>query len=586
MSTHDVWTYMADKHGRSVATSIQAAEFRSKLLVSELSLLWLSHLQAIDAAFGTTQQAATSIRQFIRFVDANCTEVTPSITGQGDYLGYLLVGWHQSLRANSITEKRYALVVTLLRRAEHGGAALQPSLRLIATQAQFGRKSGRIDEALDEFNNAERRLQTRVATADVQCVEERLERGLALYGGNEEFRGLIKFATMQTSYGSVLDELRSNTGLVAAVERAYGAALPAGRDAARLTTRILGLLISPSPLELISFHVLIQWASGVAPEQVRDLRLNDMTFDDVGVTWLSRKNRAHKDIRMVFRGNEPWRVAGLLRRLNGATRLAREFAGIDRSLTTFTGIATNDARALAFKQQPLPNPTLKGWFTHHSLEMSAPYDFRRIRKTHTAIRAGITETAELAAQPDHSIHVFLRHYASTRTSLVRSGQTIIQAQERVVERALGPRARAIGSSAQEAASTLSTEGDIRSVAKDVAERSDVERSLTGSACSNPMNSPFLPAGDLCTKAPFACLLCPNAVIFNDHAPQLLLMRDSLEQQRLTVGPSEFAATGLPFADALDDYLGQMDAITLQEARAAVSSGAETLNLSMSDRIRL
>lgn len=287
-------------------------------------------------------------------------------------------------------------------------------------------------------------------------------------------------------------------------------------------------------------------------------------------------------MKMSFDGAEPWTTVGLMKRVVHATSTAREIAKSERVFTTFT-VSTRSEGAMLFKPMPHPSPTLLDWFKKHKTSSSEPHDLRRIRKAHKAVRIGVLTSAEEAASPDHTIDTLGRYYSHSATSVQRSGRIVALAQQRVLERRKDRRARVIAASAREVAEEGTS--DLQSVAAGVAERGETERSLTASACSDPLASPYANAGEWCTKAPFACLLCPNAVIFAEHAPQLLLMKQALIDRRSHVRPDEYAADVHPYVLAATDYISQLDPDVVRAASESIANGSEYLNLALPDRVQ-
>lgn len=580
-----IWIYTAENHGRSRAIYLRLADYRNRIIGGELATLWLSHCQVASVRYGTAQHSAMAVRKLLRFFDSRLDSSVASLSGAGDELGILFLEWQQSLLASNLSEKYFFLVISLLRRAAYDGLQLQPALLLLVSQPLNTGLRLRTDTPLDEFTNADRVALTRAATRDVDQAEARLARGATLWEDNSAFRALIAFAADQITYAPVLHAICSDPILATDIERASGTTIPTGRGGAQRATRMIGSLIAPTPLECMSYQILIQWATGVAPEQVRDLTTDGITFGSSGVEWVTMKHRARRMIHLSFDGVESWQVAGLFKRLLCSTAIVREISGSNRAFTTYTLGGQADRRALAIKPMPFPKPSLLTWLESRSVEVLPPFDLRRIRKSFTAVRAGITDSPELAAQPDHSLNTFVQHYASTTTTLTRAGRVIIRAQNQVVERAASHHARVIPTNAEAFSETAESDLAIHELAVTVADRDFDERSLTGSACVDPLDSPFSRKGEMCTKAPFACLVCPNAVIFNDHAPQLLLMQKALEDQRLLLAPDEYGAAIAPLLEALQSYLEQMDEWTLDAARKSIAAG-EMLRLPFGSRVAL
>jgi len=556
---------------------LRPSDYRNSMLCSEMAGLWVRQARASSWKLGTAQQSAGAVRDLVRFLDKRRPHGGYSLVGPGDDLGDELISWRDDVRARG-RDRMWRATLLLLRRARFEGFQLQPTLLLLATQAGWAYKSSGAETPLDEYSNAERIAQMRAATASVEACETRLSRGFALFESDDRLKNAVAFAQSTRPYLAIAAAVRGDRHLADGMESALQAPLPA--TPLRLVQSI-GSLLSPTPLELMSFQILLMWGTGLAPEQVRDVHTDDIELEPGRLRWESFKARSRTLMRLQYEGDEPWRVPSLMRRTAESTAIARSYAGSNRIFTTFTVSALGQG-ALTFKPMPHPSPTLRDWLRDQGIQSSEPHDLRRIRKAVKAMRAGVSSSAEEAARPDHSLRTFSRHYAGTTTSLSRSGRVIIQAQERVHARVSQHRAVVVPTSSSTAAQSH-VDGDVQSVANQVAASSPVERSLSASACSNPTSSPFMPNGQWCTKAPFACMLCPNAVIFNDHAPQLLLMKAEVQARRDTTAPDEYAAVLLPVADAIDDYLGQMSASVLQGAQARIEREEESLVLPLTQR---
>lgn len=575
----DIWSFTGDSGGHTRTSWLHAGKFINKLLARELADLWSRHARASGWSYGTASHAAMGIRRFVRFVDDMHPSGHMSLTGPGDRCGAALLAWRKSLRENRETDKWWRHVVVLLKRAHFEELGLQPTLALTATQAGWSFKSATTETPLEEYSNAERLDQTRIATDDVAKCEERVRRGSSLYLNDARFRELIAYAQTESQWSAIVQVVRSDDQLLNRIEVALESRLP---DSAGDVVRAIGSLIAPTPLELISFQVLLQWDTGLAPEQVRDTRTDQITLGESSLYWISPKSRSRRVMKMNFDGREPWTTVGLMKRVVRATTLARTIAKTERVFTTYT-VAPRSTGAMLFKPMPHPSPTLADWFKEHKTKSSEPHDLRRIRKAHKAVRIGVLSTAEEAASPDHTIDTLGRYYSHSATSLQRSGRVVTLAQGRVLERSLDRRARVVVAAAADVARDDTS--DNQRLAAEVAERSAAERSLTASACSDPLASPYAEAGEWCLKAPVACLLCPNAVIFADHAPQLLLIRRALMDRRSSVRPDEYAADVHPYVAAAEDYIAQLAPDVVRAASESIERGSEYLNLPLQQRVQ-
>ena len=201
----------------------------------------------------------------------------------------------------------------------------------------------------------------------------------------------------------------------------------------------------------------------------------------------------------------------------------------------------------------------------YALSISKPYDMRRLRKTVKSARAVLIGTLNGAAGDDHSIEVFRNHYAQTTTVHTIAAQTVLRAQQKVLDRARkGP------TFVDVAAKALVVNGadpELAVIANTVAAESPLDQQLSITGCRDPYHGPADLPGTLCHASPSMCLQCRNAVIFRDHLPRLVAYRTTLTEIEKTMAPISFAETYGEQMVNVDAVLARFSDDEIERARA-------------------
>ena len=165
-------------------------------------------------------------------------------------------------------------------------------------------------------------------------------------------------------------------------------------------------------------------------------------------------------------------------------------------------------------------------------------DMRRLRKTVKSARAALLGTLAGAAGGDHTVEVFRDHYAQTTTVHTIAAQTVLRAQQKVLQRASqGP--TFVAATAAEVAESP-TDPELAEIAATVAAETPTEQELTIAACRDPYDAPFMDQGSLCHASPSMCLQCRNAIVFRDHLPRLIAYREALDAIENNTPPRVFS----------------------------------------------
>jgi hypothetical protein len=309
----------------------------------------------------------------------------------------------------------------------------------------------------------------------------------------------------------------------------------------------VGAFLAPDDEYLLAIRILLHLQTGWSPEESVGLRRTDVEFGDDAVRVRATKLRAQR-IRWhtLTSPSEPpwgWKAGDLLRRAAHAMRHAHALTPAE-PLFWVAGIRSlheqpdHEYPQFSIRARYFGHPnSLRNIIERHGLSITEPHDMRRLRKTVKSARAALLGTLNGAAGDDHSVEVFRGHYAQTTTVHTIAAQTVLRAQQKVLERATnGPTFVAAA-----AADVVNTQPDpeLAALAAAVADETPTEQELSVAACRDPYHAPFGQVGSLCHASPSMCLQCRNAVVFADHLPRLLAYRDVLDDIEKVTPPTVF-----------------------------------------------
>ncbi|MEV4840383.1 hypothetical protein AB0K05_38165 [Nonomuraea sp. NPDC049486] len=432
-------------------------------------------------------------------------------------------------------------------------------------QASTGVPQGESSE-LDEFPRKDKLTMVRAAWAAVVALEKRLAAGwdTAAQGRHPDngcwmsvadlLWGLAHAAITPRDINRHLPVVRLwPAELVDHVARPDGTLPHFAKQA--LNRRLVGQLW-PTSLDLHAFRILLMDATGHAPEEVSALRENDVEFVPGGVRLTLVKLRARRRSHRSFRDTSPSEVADvgeaeefrdrprrepgvIVRRLMAVTENARLRAA-DPEGKLFSRACMENDLTLRFSEWNPESPRARfgEWLRQNQITVSGDPDIRRLRKS-TKVEKVVAARGHIAdAADDHYEETFRGHYAQGTTLRVISGEVINAAQDHWFQQALdGP--TMLTAQAAEDTTTLQALGLTEQQA-DKLIQGELDMGITH--CKDPYDSPFSPAGELCSVAPLRCLECRNAWVLPSQLPQLLLFRDHLDRVRQRLTPVQF--TGL------------------------------------------
>ncbi|WP_217370842.1 hypothetical protein [Nonomuraea antri] len=585
--------------------------YQCSALVAELADEWVAYVALARGTASLAYSLRLAIRDLAEYVDRHCeAPQAASLTEDRPDLAALISEMWRTLPSrygagSSVPVQRAQSLHVLVRfRAQRQDAVVAAGLlRLVS--ASHGVPVGKSRE-LDEFSRQEKRSLIRVAWEGIRQAEERLERGRALIAsaaGHPDEHGWLNAGNLLWALAerqlSAVDIVAGLPPLASWPEELVGlASLRAPVRALLARYQLVTVLVSllyPRDEDLYGFQVLLMAATGRASEEVAGLNVDDVEFTPSGVRLTMRKKRAHAVRHQVFDagevdaftpgGRDGRNAAEAVRRLMALTERARRDCILDPMPLFLRAAASKKGRLLRFSRLgDIVGRTISfsQWTKSHGLELSAPIDIRRLRKSGKvekviARRGVVSDIAD-----DHTVETFKGHYAHGTTVHVVSGHVVNQAQktwfeaatagpvslsETAVEELEQPEALdALGISREQAGQIIAGELD-----------------MGVTTCRDPFNSPYSKQGELCAVAPLRCLECRNAFVLPSNLPQLLLFSDHLEQLRLRLSPPHFHALwGQSWAN-LRAVLSERTAAEIAAARDLIRQDEVSLQLPLAAR---
>ncbi|MFD4974953.1 hypothetical protein [Streptomyces sp. NPDC058424] len=559
---------------RNLTSRILPGNHTCSQLAAELADEWVEYVDAAGVAAGTVQCYQQAIKSLCTSVDMQLGENASRATLACDQpdLGRVIAAWERTLPSgfapNSMrpTILSGAIRTLIRRRAEHPHRPVAERVAGLA-KAGSGVPIGENNE-LDEFSREDKQAMVRAAWAAVIALEKRLEAGWRTAGQGRHPQGDSWMSIPNLLWGLAHDavtpaEISDGLGppggwteeLRECIRRPDGS-FPA-TTARTVLTRWLVAQLWPNTLDLHAFRVLLVDATAHPPEEMSKLTEGGVEFTPGGVRLtLVRKRakrryyRAFKDASVemadVIESKEfrdlPRREPGVIvKRLMGVTERARERAA-DPERNLFVRAVVDVDRKLKFCEwnPEAPLARFSAWLQAHGVTVDGKVDIRRLRKSGkvekvVASRGHIHEAAD-----DHYEETFKSHYAQGTTLRVISGEVINSAQEHWFSQALqGPTVLS-----QEAVAAAGESTRLQALGLTAQEANDLvqgELDMGVTHCKNPYDSPFSPAGELCSVAPLRCLECRNAWVLPSQLPQLLLFSDHLARVRQRMTPARFTA---------------------------------------------
>jgi len=334
-------------------------------------------------------------------------------------------------------------------------------------------------------------------------------------------------------------------------------------------------LVIPHLMYLRAIQCLFLLRTGWSPEEILYLQHSDIEFGDTVIRVATQKKRAstfrHRELSSQSREDKGWgwSPGDLLRRAAHAMRIAQKQAVGNSDF--WVGSLSRERPRKRRSNLPLwlstlpetPQFSFSVLVNRTGLDISAPLDVRRLRKTHKSAKAVLLGTLAGSAGDDHSIEVFRTHYAQSTTVHTIAAKTVLNAQQLVMNR-MGP---AVVSEPAANALEYHRGNQIGDAAEQTTQETPADVELSVSSCIDPTNPPHTTDAQ-CFDAPRMCLTCTNAVIFQDHLPRLVAYRQILKDLEPEMAPQQFAALYGQQIINIDAALSQFPEEVVAAAQAA------------------
>ena len=587
---------------KDVTITLDPANYGCSALVAELADEWVSYLSLSNGAAGLAYHYRKSITEFAVYADEHCVSpASLSLANDHPDVAHLASEWWRTiptghLAGSVIPAMRARALRGLMKfRAQREDVVVSEGvLRLIS--APHGVRAGKSTE-LDEFSRSEKRALIRAAWDGIRQVEDRLAKGQAMIasaGGHPDQHGWLDAGNLLWALArgelSVADIVAGLPRLsLWPVELSEFASMRTPLRPINFRHQLVAVLVSmlyPRDADLYGFQVLLMDATGRAPEEVSGLDEADVEFTPSGVRLTMTKSRAHLVRHQVF-GNcntENAAVSGrdvaeVVHRLLTVTDRARQDCALEPKPLFLRAAARDQGRVLGITRlgETGARETFTWWTKFHGLDLSAPVDLRRIRKSGKVEKVIATRGVVSDIADDHTVETFKGHYAHGTTVHVISGHVVNQAQRSWFDAAVNGPITLDGAAVEELEDSPAL--DALGITSDQAGQiiaGELDMGVT--SCRDPYDSPYSKQGDLCAVAPLRCLECQNAFVLPSNLPQLLMFSDHLQQLKLRLSPPHFHTVWGQSLTNLHTVLVERTAVEINAARSQIRD--ETLSLQL------
>lgn len=575
--------------------------YRCSKLAEQLADEWeFRHRRAEPSRFGPQAQRQ-AMRSFLTHIDASGATVPANmgLEQEAETFLFAFLDWEQKraseVPSRSTLVKRQAMqVLSLIQQRASRGLSVCPE---ILVRCQNGSSFGtRQDRHLEEFSRDELKRFVHQARIDIRADRARLTKFRALINDHKEAN------PAESTFRSIMSKVHENELFAEDLAKLYDSPsdvpLDLGRYAGELGITIrnsgsrkwlnlmnlLQRLLHGSERELVPPLLMLIYKTGLTYDEIRSLKISDITFGSSEITVRSFKRRANEEVVHRFpiisrdRGSS-WSTYGLLKYLIWLTQPARDEAPkAQADLLLMTHYVANGHRYTI--QATHRKYRLVHWFKDNNLKYSAPANWNRLRKSHHTVRA-LNSSDPRAARSNHSSEVFESHYLSTKSVLEKSGQSYIGSADIAFQDAISkPHVETVWAAKENASLG---KPDMLNALEESRTDSPTDRSVTVGKCSDMHGSPFDDTG-LCSEQVRLCMVCPNALILKDHLPQVLILKNHLQEMRKLSDPVHFHNHYSPIFDSIEDVLSKFEDSDLAVARGKVEQGKEFLRIPASMRV--
>ena len=326
----------------------------------------------------------------------------------------------------------------------------------------------------------------------------------------------------------------------------------------------------PTMPAVVAFRLLLGMTSGIVPDGLEDLGLEDVDWAGNATVLLDYvKGRTRRESL-----NLPAEAVRVLRRWLEYSAVLRPFAAQPDRPALWLAYHRSGQERVAVAR--FNDETMRRWARAQELagEDGRPLILHRsrIRTTFEHRKDKSAWTGRATIDPNHSARVEGDHYLAPVTPAhVDALATVIEeAQADLVRKARTP----LVLSGEDAASAA---GQLPARIAHLALTDQVVKELVGgrrdvftAACADQLAGLHGPKGQPCPARPWVCLLCPLAVFAPRHAANLLRLKAFFARQFRQMPVPQFLAVFGPYAHRLDaDILPKFAPAVLADAAAGV-----------------
>jgi hypothetical protein len=311
----------------------------------------------------------------------------------------------------------------------------------------------------------------------------------------------------------------------------------------------LGHELLPTYADIYPHYLLIIIGTGMTPAEAQEITVDSLRNPRSGrADLVVRKDRKGAEISRVVADTGAFSVGGLVRSLETLTRHVRHLApgGLAMNRHLFMCLTT---RGTGIMRDPFHEDEYARWsralIEKHKLTDDDGTPLTSLRPTR--FRKSFKEAEYRAAggqletmSSEHSPDVAYRHYVNIESLRPLHDASVLRGLEDARDSALA--VRVLLASDEEALLA----GKIQKVAVKLALSEEKTRMLAGhgteaflNKCSDPLDSPVTPKGQICEVADWACPDCPNVVWTEYQLPRVLHYMRGLEAQYEVMDPEEW-----------------------------------------------
>ncbi|PRX96241.1 hypothetical protein [Allonocardiopsis opalescens] len=335
----------------------------------------------------------------------------------------------------------------------------------------------------------------------------------------------------------------------------------------------------PTMRVVVAFRVLLGMTSGIVPDGLQDLRLEDVDWaGDARVLLEYVKGRTRREGL-----NLPAEAVRVLRHWLDYSALVRPFAAAPVRSALWLVHFTQGSERVAVPS--LNRSAMHSWVRAQALtgDDGRPFSLHRhrFRTTFEQRRDKSAWTGRATIDPNHSAKVEGDHYlAPTSRAQIDALATVIEeAQADLVRKAHTPMVLSTENAADAARQFPDQIQHLALTDEVIQELAGGRRDVFTAACADQLAGLHGPKGRPCPARPWVCLLCPLAVFAPRHAPNLLRLKAFFARQFRQMTMPQFSAVFGPYAHRLDsDILPKFAPAVLAAAATEVGDRDDELPL--------